>query len=236
MQKIIALLALGLIVSGCQNQSPHGNTSDAPLKNALPEGFIHLNQAIPNLHIEARYFSENNFMGVKVDHYHSSQLILSKPAAMALSKVQNELKKQNLELKVFDAYRPQGAVDHFVRWAENLNDTTMKGEYYPEVQKSQLFEKGYIAAKSGHSRGSTVDLTIIHGSNKQEMDMGTPFDFFSTRSWPSDTTISKDQFANRMFLQSVMEKNGFKHLKEEWWHFTLRNEPYPDTYFEFDVN
>ena len=204
----------------------------------LPEGFVYLREYMPNIHIELRYFSHDNFVGDTIDCYLADRCILSEEAAKSLKLAQEELNQQGLGLKVFDAYRPQPAVDHFVRWAKRLDDTVMKQVHYPEVDKSRLFVEGYIAARSGHSRGSTLDLTIIYleGENKgQEMDMGTPWDYFGPESWPSSQAVSPEQIKNRMLLQKVMLKHGFKPLKEEWWHFTLKNEPYPKTYFDFPV-
>ena len=204
----------------------------------LPEGFVYLNDVAPDVKLELRYFSSNNFVGDTIDGYLAAKCIISKPAADALKKVQKSLKSQGLGIKVFDAYRPQRAVDHFVRWAEDLSDTLMKPIYYPNVDKSKLFEIGYIAAKSGHTRGSTLDLTLVYleGPQKgQELDMGTPWDHFDPAAWPSSDAVSDAQKQNRMILRKVMMDNGFKPLREEWWHFTLQEEPYPDTYFDFVV-
>ncbi|MCB0588036.1 MAG: M15 family metallopeptidase [Phaeodactylibacter sp.] len=204
----------------------------------LPEGFVYLNDVAPDVKLELRYFSSNNFVGDTIDGYLAAKCIISKPAADALKKVQKSLKSQGLGIKVFDAYRPQRAVDHFVRWAEDLSDTLMKPIYYPNVDKSKLFEIGYIAAKSGHTRGSTLDLTLVYleGPQKgQELDMGTPWDHFDPAAWPSSDAVSDAQKQNRMILRKVMMDNGFKPLREEWWHFTLEAEPYPDTYFDFVV-
>ncbi len=138
-------------------------------------------------------------------------------------------------LKLFDAYRPQQAVNHFVRWAKVLNDTLMKQSYYPDVPKSELFKRGYIASKSGHSRGSTVDLTLIDLDTGNELDMGSPYDFFGVQSHPFYKKITDKQRKNRMLLRRVMLKNGFKPYENEWWHFTLRDEPFPNQYFDFPV-
>lgn len=232
-------IALVLIFGSCSN--PSSTDSDIESESTEVEDhsprskFVHIQKVIPGLKVEARYHSDNNFVGTIVDGYQSDSLMLTREAATALAKVQKALKPRGFELKIFDSYRPQRAVDHFVRWAEDLEDTLHKRTYYPDVDKSELFDKGYIAAKSGHTRGSTVDLTIIFTRTKEELDMGTPFDYFSPKSWPSDTTVSDLQYNNRMMLQQVMEDNGFKHLKEEWWHFTLKNEPFPTTYFDFVV-
>ena len=203
----------------------------------LPDGFVVLEKHIPGIHIELRYSTNENFLGHPVEGYQNMRCIISVQAAEALKGVQQELKIFGLGLKVFDAYRPQRAVDDFVRWAKDLDDTKMKTDYYPGVAKKDLFEKGYIAAKSGHSRGSTVDLTIISLDNElpAELDMGTAFDFFSPQSWGRNLSITSQQRANRMLLQKLMQKHGFKALKEEWWHFTLENEPFPARYFDFII-
>ena len=209
-----------------------------PDKN-IPKGFVYLQDIAPEIALELRYFSSNNFVGDTVDGYLNHKCILTLQTADALAAVQKELKSIGYGLKVFDAYRPQQAVDHFVRWAKDITDTKMKMQYYPNIDKSHLFTQGYISAKSGHTRGSTVDLTIIYrdGPKKgSQLDMGTPWDFFSPMSWPESMDVSKEQKANRLFLQKTMKKQGFIPLKEEWWHFTLKDEPFPNSYFNFPVN
>lgn len=200
-----------------------------------PEGFVRLQKEIPNLLIDARYFGKNNFIGNPIKGYYSDSLILSKDAAKALLIIQKILKPQGYELKIFDAYRPQKAVNHFVEWAKDLNDTLMKAEFYPNTKKSNLFREGYIAEKSSHSRGSTVDLTLVFSQSLKELDMGSPYDFFGKISWPTDSTVSPLQYNNRRFLQTIMEENGFVQLPQEWWHFTLKNEAFPNQYFDFDL-
>ena len=200
-----------------------------------PDDFVYLLDLEPSIKIELRYFSNNNFIGQPIDGYHRSTIIVSKPTAIALQKVQNDLEKKGLGLKIFDAYRPQQAVNHFVRWAKVLNDTLMKQSYYPDVPKSELFKRGYIASKSGHSRGSTVDLTLIDLDTGNELDMGSPYDFFGVQSHPFYKKITDEQRKNRMVLRRVMLKNGFKPYENEWWHFTLRDEPFPNQYFDFPV-
>ena len=203
----------------------------------LPQGFVYLDQAIPSLRIEIRYFSKHNFVGEPIDGYLKPRAILTREAADALNNVQKELANFGLGLKVFDAYRPQRAVDHFIRWAKDLQDERMKKEFYPGVDKSNLFKEGYISAHSGHSRGSTVDVTIVslQTPTGEEIDMGGNFDFFGKESWPNSSLPTADQRAHRMFLSLLMEKHGFVPYPKEWWHFTLKNEPYPDTYFDFPV-
>ena len=201
----------------------------------LPKGFVYLKDLVPSIKIELRYFSNHNFIGKPINGYKSNRLIITKEAGLSLKKIQQELLKKELSLKIFDAYRPQQAVSHFVAWAKVLNDTLMKNEYYPRVAKSNLFKSGYIASKSGHSRGSTVDLTIINTKTDTALDMGSPYDFFGIESHPKYQHISNQQKKNRMLLRKVMLANGFKPYKYEWWHFTLIKEPFPNTYFKFPV-
>lgn len=228
------------------------------LSQNIPEGFVEIRQIIPDIALDLRYYTNHNFLATPVDGYQSEKCYITKAAADSLAKVQAELKKFNLSLKIYDAYRPQRAVDHFVRWAKELADTLTKKEFYPTVDKSRLFVDGFIAEKSGHSRGSTVDLTIVpipipsqpeFDVNNQcecykpldqrfkdnSLDMGTGFDCFSELSHTENPNLTPQQRANRLLLKSLMEKYGFKNLAEEWWHFTLRNEPYPSTYFDFII-
>lgn len=201
----------------------------------LPDGFVYVKEVIPDIEVSLSYYSTENFVGDTIAGYRSNKLILSTSSAMALAKVQAELRTKNLCLLVFDGYRPQTAVNHFVSWAKDLNDTLQKSKFYPKVEKRYLFRDGYIASRSGHSRGSTVDLSIIDGNTGQQLDMGTPFDFFGLESAVNYQDLSSDQKANRAVLQNVMQKHGFRNYPQEWWHFTLRNEPFPDTYFDFFV-
>ena len=201
----------------------------------LPKGFSYVQEKIPNIELELRYSSNNNFVGEVIDGYLAPRAILSSKATLALAKVQKELEGFGLGLKIFDAYRPQKAVDHFVRWGRDLADKKMKSEYYPTVEKRNLFKEGYIATHSGHSRGSTLDLTLIDLESKQELDMGSPFDFFGKRSWVNYANLTPQQRANRMLLNVVMRKYGFKAYAQEWWHFTLKDEPFKKSYFDFNV-
>lgn len=201
----------------------------------MPEGFVYLDEAIPGIRLEMNYYSGRNFIGKPVDGYLQPRAILSRPAADALAAVQRELSVFGLGLKIFDAYRPQRAVNHFVRWAGGPDDLLMKSRYYPAVDKSKLFAEGYIAERSGHSRGSTVDLTVVSLAGGENIDMGGVFDFFGPESRPAAHTSTSAQRAHRMLLQLIMEKHGFVPYPQEWWHFTLQNEPYPDTYFDFPV-
>ena len=198
--------------------------------------FVLLSDAVPDAMLEIRYYSTYNFIGDRVDGYEQPVALLTKEAASALAQVSDELKDKGYRLKIFDAYRPQAAVSHFVRWAEDLDDTRMKPYFYPELDKSVLFEQGYIAAHSGHSRGSTVDLTLFDMTTEREVDMGGTFDYFGELSHPDYTEVTESQYELRMLLRDVMVRHGFRPLSEEWWHFTLENEPYPDTYFTFPVN
>lgn len=203
---------------------------------ALPDGFVHVDAVVPGIVVELRYRGAHNFIGTPIDGYRGDRAILSRPAAAALAQVQAELRPFGLGLKIFDAYRPQRAVDHFVRWARDTGDTRMKAEFYPEVDKRNLFRDDYIAERSGHSRGSTVDLTLVNLAPPHEpLDMGTAFDFFGPASWPEHAGLAPQQRANRLLLQSLMRKHGFRPYPKEWWHFTLEGEPYPDTYFDFVV-
>ncbi|NQV78796.1 MAG: M15 family metallopeptidase [Lutibacter sp.] len=207
------------------------------LAQQLPDGFVHLKNIIPTIELEIRYFSDNNFIGKQINGYSKAEAITTKEAAIALKKVQEELEKHHLGLKVYDAYRPQVAVDHFVSWAKILGDTLKKNDFYPNVKKKNLFIEHYIASLSGHSRGSTVDITIIDLSTekKEELDMGSPYDFFGKESWVSNQNLTSKQIKNRKILQDVMKKHNFRNYHQEWWHFTLRNEPYPNTYFNFTI-
>lgn len=200
----------------------------------LPKGFSYVKDIAPTIKRELRYCNHNNFVGIPVKGYENDVLITSTATAKALKKVQNELLKRNLSLKVFDAYRPQSAVNHFVKWAKVKNDTLTKRTYYPKLNKRNLFKLGFIASKSGHSRGSSVDLTIVD-KNGNELDMGSPFDFFGDISSTYSTKITKKQLENRLLLRKLMLKHGFKPYSKEWWHFTLRNEPFPNTYFDFPI-
>ena len=199
-------------------------------------GFILLSDVIPSIIQEIRYFSTYNFVGERIDGYEEPCAILTKEAARVLKTVSNELMVQGYRLKIFDAYRPASAVKHFVLWGIEDQDIRMKPYFYPELEKQELFSKGYIAKQSSHSRGSTVDLTLLDMKTGKEVDMGGPFDYFGELSHPDYKNISAEQYENRMTLQQVMVRNGFVPFDCEWWHFTLKNEPYPDTYFDFPVS
>ena len=199
-------------------------------------GFVVLAEVVPDIIQEIRYFSTYNFVGDRIAGYEQPVALMTIEAAQALKEVADELRERGYRLKIYDAYRPQMAVDNFVSWAENLDDTRMKKYFYPQVDKSRLFAEGYIAEHSGHSRGSTVDLTLFDMKTGKEVDMGGTFDYFGELSHPDYTgKLTKRQLKNRQLLREVMIKHGFKPLETEWWHFTLKNEPYPDTYFTFTV-
>jgi len=204
-------------------------------QNSLPDGFVYVTDVVPTAQLEIRYCSEDNFVGTVIDGYEAPKAILTEEAAQALKEAADTLYEQGYYIKIFDAYRPQMAVDHFVRWSKDLDDTKMKEKYYPDLDKSVLFELRYIAEKSGHSRGSTVDLTLIEVSTGEELDMGSGFDFFGEISNHGTDLITDGQEKNRNILRDAMVDAGFEIYPEEWWHYKLKDEPYPDTYFNFPV-
>lgn len=217
---IVIILAI-IILTGCGT--------------GLPEGFVYVHEVIETAQLDVRYYGENNFVGTRIDGYEKPVAILTEEAAAALKKAADSLEEQGYYIKIFDAYRPQRAVDHFIRWAKDLDDVKMKEQFYPEVDKPKLFELGYIAEKSGHSRGSTVDLTLVDIETNEELDMGSGFDFFGSISNHGTDLITPEQERNRNILRDAMVAAGFKIYPEEWWHYTLEDEPYPDTYFNFPV-
>lgn len=214
-----------------------GFSSSAPKQEQQLDksGFVQIHEAIPNITYDIRYQSTDNFVGAVVDGYKVPTAYISKEAAEALKKVQADLNTEGLGLKIFDAYRPQKAVDHFVRWGKAVADTLTKSKYYPEINKARVFELGYVAKKSGHTRGSTVDLTIIYMEALTEMDMGSGWDYFGAISHHDSPLVDSVHTAHRNKLRNLMKTHGFKEYSNEWWHYTLANEPYPDTYFNFDV-
>lgn len=224
-----------------------------------PENFVALRAVDPTILQDIRYFTRHNFVGDRITGYQQPLCILTRSAAEALHKAQVKLLKRGYTLKVYDCYRPQRAVDHFVRWAKDLDDQRMKTEFYPQVDKTRLFTDGYIAEKSGHSRGSTMDLTLVKLPARptrpyspgeplmpcyaprherfpdNSVDMGTGYDCFDTLSHTDNPRITGEQRANRQLLKGTLETLGFVNLPEEWWHFTYKPESYPDTYFDFPV-
>lgn len=226
----------------------------------IPDDFVEIRQVIPDAVMDIRYYTEHNFVGSRIDGYQAPKCYLTRQAAQALVGVQADLKPFGLGIKIYDCFRPQRAVDHFVRWAEDIRDTATRTEFYPTVDKKNLFRDGYIASRSSHSRGSTVDLSIVElpaapqpdfvlGETVQKkcflprderfpdnsIDMGTGFDCFHELSHPENPDLGLRQRLNRLLLKTLMEKHGFEYYDKEWWHFTLKDEPYPDTYFDFPV-
>lgn len=204
----------------------------------MHEGFVDANMAVPGVVIEARYAGHDNFTGAPITGYEAAKVVVSQEVAAALANVQAELVREGKALKLFDGYRPQRAVDHFMRWIADVSDTKMKAEYYPNVAKRDLVPLGYIAERSGHSRGGSVDLTIVERApdgSWQELDMGSPFDLFDERSHGDSTLVSGLAQANRKMLADLMIKHGFRPYSEEWWHFTLDPEPHPNTHFDFPI-
>ena len=243
---LLLVVLAGMLVAACCRPSKAERDFEAR--------FVTLTDAVPDAILEIRYFSTYNFVGTRIDGYLEPTALLSKEAAAALRAVSDELVARGYRLKIYDAYRPQCAVDHFVRWAADVPDTLMRAYFYPDLDKSVLFDEEYIMAKSGHTRGSTVDLTLFDMATEKEVDMGGTFDWFGPESHPdfcgnpetgeytgdassspAGRSITAEQFANRMLLRDVMLRHGFKPLDTEWWHFTLREEPYTDTYFNYPV-
>ena len=246
-----AILLLCGVMVGCRKGSDVKAEVNATEDTSQ---FVTLTDAVPDAILEIRYFSTYNFVGDRIDGYLEPTALLTKLAADSLRAVSDDVVKLGYRLKIYDAYRPQMAVDHFVRWAEDIADTRMKTYFYPDLDKDVLFPQEYICAKSGHSRGSTLDLTLFDMATEKELDMGGTFDWFGPESHPDfcgnpetyeftgdnskspvGRTITKEQFANRMILRQAMLRHGFKPFPTEWWHFTLDNEPFPDTYFTFPV-
>jgi D-alanyl-D-alanine dipeptidase len=258
----LTTVARGLITAFAAVLAATAPTATAQAKTGpqAPRDFVALRSVDPTVIQEMRYFTPHNFVGERIDGYVQPICVLTRPAAQALHEAQTKLLRQGYSLKVYDCYRPQRAVDHFVRWAKDLDDQAMKGEFYPNVDKTRLFADGYIAEKSGHSRGSTLDVTLVKLPAKptrpyhpgeplvpcfapederfpdNSVDMGTGFDCFDTLSHTLDPRVQGEQRANRLLLKSTLEGLGFVNLAEEWWHYTYKPEPYPDTYFDFPVS
>ena len=198
-------------------------------------GFANISEVVRDVILEVRYYSTYNFTGERIDGYEQPVALLTKEAAIALKAAGDELVRQGYRLKIYDAYRPQRAVEHFVRWAEDIKNDRMKEIFYPGISKKDLFRLGFIARHSGHSRGSTVDLTLFDMASGCDADMGGRFDYFGEESRSDYSALTQEQLANRALLKRAMTENGFEPLAEEWWHFTLKNEPFPKTYFDFPV-
>ncbi|MBO7675137.1 MAG: M15 family metallopeptidase [Atopobiaceae bacterium] len=199
-------------------------------------GFALLSDYVPQAIQEIRYFSTYNFVGERIDGYEEPCAIITREAARALKAASNEFGVMGYRIKVFDAYRPTTAVSQFMFWALEDKDVRMKPYFYPEIEKEDTIAQGYIAQRSSHSRGSTVDLTLLDMATGKEVDMGTPFDYFGELSHPDNRNVTDEQYENRMMLQKVMVRNGFEPYECEWWHFTLKDEPYPDTYYSVPVS
>ena len=232
---IIIILAILCFAGAVSGADPKDDNIQQNISNDSSD-FVVLTDVVPDVILEIRYYSTYNFVGDRIDGYEQPTALLTKEAAAALKQVSDDLKDKGYRLKIYDAYRPQRAVTNFEKWAEDTNDVRMKEYFYPDLDKSVLFEQNYIDNYSGHSRGSTVDLTLFDMKTEKEVDMGGTFDYFSEESHPDYKNITKEQYANRMLLREAMLKHGFKPIDSEWWHFTLENEPYPDTYFDFPVN
>lgn len=241
-------LLIGLLLVSLPGAAPH-----------YPDGFVEIREVIPDIVVELRYAGSHNFLGRPVAGYHAERCLITLPAARALERVQAELRPMGLSLKIYDAYRPQRAVDDFVRWAADPADTLTRGEFYPTLDKPSLFEEGYVARRSSHSRGSTVDLTIVPASATPQppwtpgdtvcpcfeplgkrfpdnsIDMGTGYDCFHPTAWTASEAVPPQARANRLLLKTLMERHGFRNYDKEWWHYTLRGEPFPDTYFDFPI-
>ena len=249
---VAALFAVcGIIVfTGCKDS----NNADTVSPAYDTSEFVMLAEAVPDAILEIRYYGTYNFVGQRIDGYLEPTALLTRRAADSLRAVSDYVKAQGYRLKIYDAYRPQMGVDHFVRWAADIPDTLMRAFFYPDLDKIVLFDQDYIMLKSGHTRGSTVDLTLFDMNSEKELDMGGTFDWFGPESHPDfcgnpetgeytgdnsksprGLSITPEQFAHRMLLREAMLRHGFKPLDSEWWHFTLRDEPFPDTYFAFPV-
>ena len=240
---LIPLMLCGLVALACGCDSKKATL--APEEDASQ--FVNITDVVPDAILEIRYFGTYNFVGSRIDGYLQPTALLTRQAADSLRAVSDDLKAQGYRLKIYDSYRPQMGVDHFVRWGKELGDTLMRQYFYPNEVKDSLFIKGYIAEQSGHSRGSTLDLTLFDMRTEKEVDMGGTFDWFGRESHPDcggnpetgeyrqNDTVTATQFANRMILRNAMMRHGFKPYDCEWWHFTLKDEPFPDTYFHFPV-
>ncbi len=245
--KKTTMFALTACVIGALATSCHRDATQVKAEMQSSD-FVNITDAVPDVILEIRYFGTYNFVGARIDGYEQPTALLTREAADSLRAVSDDLKAQGYRLKIYDAYRPQMGVDHFVRWGKDLDDTLMKRYFYPNEMKDSLFIKEYIATRSGHSRGSTLDLTLFDMRTEKEVDMGGTFDWFGRESHPDycgnpetgeytggNGRLTKEQFENRMILRRAMMAHGFKPYDCEWWHFTLKNEPYPDTYFAFPV-
>ena len=236
---VLAVLSCIMLTNCSDNEKESAKAPEADASQ-----FVVLTDVVPDAILEIRYYSTYNFIGRRIPGYEEPIAMLTRQAADSLKKVSDDLVRQGYRLKIFDGYRPQKAVDYFMEWAVDVNDTLMKQYFYPELKKAVLVPQEYIAEKSGHTRGSTVDLTLFDMRLEKEVDMGCTYDYFGLASHPdvqpgqavgSYKPITKEQYDNRMILQKAMTAHGFKPYDCEWWHFTLVNEPFPDTYFTFPI-
>jgi D-alanyl-D-alanine dipeptidase len=200
-----------------------------------PDDFIDISAEIPGIITDVKYYTGENFVGERIDGYEAPIILLTEKAAKALGKVQKQLMKEGFGLKVFDGYRPKRAVEHFIRWGNQAENGKTKAAFYPDKTRKEIFEGGFIATESSHTRGSTVDLTVVHLGSGKEVDMGGAFDYFSEISYSDYDHLTIEQSKNRVQLRYLMRSEGFEPMQQEWWHFTLSNEPYPETYFDFSI-
>ena len=234
---LLFLIVLLLSLFSCKTMTNDSSvTSDALNISNDSSGFVLLSDAVPDAILEIRYYSTYNFVGKRIAGYEEPIALITKEAATKLKEVSDELIEKGYRLKIYDAYRPQMAVNNFVDWAKDLNDTKMKKYFYPNLDKEVLFPQMYIMEYSGHTRGSTVDLTLFDMNTEKEVDMGGTFDYFGKESHPDYKGITDEQYNNRMILRDAMLSHGFKPLETEWWHFTLEDEPYKDIYFNFPIS
>jgi len=230
--RFLVSMAMAICISLCGQISVEARTA-SPYDSS---DFVVLSEAIPDILQEIRYYSAFNFVGARIDGYEAPIALMTKEAVSGLKNAASDFRKDGYVIKVYDAYRPQRAVNHFIRWASDLKDTKMKACFYPLLDKQRIIPEGYVATKSGHSKGSTIDMTIVNMKTGQELDVGEHFDYFGERSHSDYKGITPQQQTNRAYLISIMERNGFTNLPDEWWHFTLNNQPFPETYFDFPVN
>ncbi len=244
-----ALLVMSGLLTGCKSAQKMAQVAQVKDPTMDYSQFVNVTDVVPDAILEIRYFSTYNFVGARIDGYEEPVALMTRVAADSLRAVSDDLKQHGYCIKIYDAYRPQRGVDHFMRWALDQGDTITKAYFYPRLTKKEVFDGEYVATKSGHSRGSTVDLTIVDMKTGKEVDMGGTFDWFGIESHPdfgggnpetlefqqTVPTFTSEQFYNRMVLRSAMMRHGFLPLDNEWWHFRLKNEPFPNTYFNFPV-
>lgn len=226
-------------LSGKSPQQAEQPSEEGQIEKTGPEydssGFVMVADVVPDVIQEIRYYTTYNFVGERIDGYDAPVALMTKEAAQALKDASDKFREDGYSIVIYDTYRPQEAVSHFERWAKDLDDTKMKKYFYPEKDKSVLFKEGYIASKSGHSRGSTIDMSLVNMTTGEEIDVGSHFDYFGEISHHNSDKVTKTQYHNRQYIKRIMEASGFNSYAEEWWHYTLANEPYPDTYFDFPV-